>query len=262
MKWPALLALAFALATPAAARDTSDLLRPIRAGEAVTIRPDKAYLLVRIGLRGTTQDPVILREPGAAETQRYEAARAAAFAAKGSKGELAAFRFDYDGPPNLFILPHGKAIVRDKSEAIVLAEVQPGNYVVYGQGFGKILFQCHCLGTVGFAAPPGIVTDLGTYLSDKAHSQSVYPELETNLGPTAKMDFLLFAGGLVPPRAGAALPPGVDPSRVRPATLRAVGPFVDPNVMHINRLAPIPGVLGYDGGRVIDVATGKEALPR
>ena len=262
MRWPALLALLLALPAPAAARDTSELLRPIRAGEAVTIRPDRAYILVRIGLRGTTQDPVILREPSAAESRSYEAARAAAFAAKGSKGDIAAFRFDYDGPPNLFILPHGKAIARDKSEATLLLEVQPGDYVLYGQGFGKVLFQCHCLGTIGFAAQPGVVTDLGAYLSDKAHSQSVYPELETNLGPTAKMDFLLFAGGLVPAQAGAALPPGVDAARVRPARLHAVGPFVDPNVMHINRLAPIPGVLRYDGGRVIDVASGKEALPR
>jgi hypothetical protein len=258
-----LLALA-AAAAPAAARDTSDLFRPIRAGEPVTIRPDKAYLLIRVGRLGTTQDPVILRGPDPAESSAYESAKMAAFAKKGSKGDVAAFVFDYGGPSNLFILSHGKSIVADKAEAMVLTEVRPGNYVLYGQGYGSILYQCHCLGTVGFIAMPGVVTDLGTYLSDNASKPSVYPELagETNIGPTARMDFVLFAGGLVPANVNAALPPGVERSMVRLAALHAIGPFVDPNVMHIDRLAAIPGVLAYDEGRVIDVASGKEAMPR
>jgi hypothetical protein len=258
-----LLALVGA-ASSAIARDTSDFFRPIRAGEPVTIRSDKAYLLIRIGLLGTTQDPVILREPDASESATYEAAKAAAFARKGSKGDIASFAFDYDGPPNLFIVSHGKSIARDKAEAMVLAEVRPGSYVLYGQGYGYVLYQCHCLGTVGFTAVPGVVTDLGTYLSDNASKPSVYPELagETNIGPTARMDFVLFAGGLVPAAANAALPPGVDRAAVKPAAFHAVGPFVDPNVMQIDRLAAIPGVLSYDGGRVIDVASGKEAPPR
>jgi hypothetical protein len=262
----ALLGLLALLAgsAPASARDSTDVFRLIRAGEPVTIRPDKAYILIRVGLRGTTQDPVILREPDPAESAAFEAARAAAFARKGSKGELGAFIFDFDGTPNLFILPHGKSISADRSEATVLAEVRPGNYVIYGQGFGKMLFQCHCLGTVGFTATPGVISDVGTYLSDKAAPPSVYPELasETNIGPTARMDFLLFAGGLVPARPGSAIPPGIERAKVRPVAFRAVGPFVDPNVMHINRLAAIPGVLSYDGGRVIDVQTGQEARPR
>lgn len=259
----ALLALSFT-ASPAPARDVRDVFRPIRSGDPLTLRADKAYLLIRIGLRGTTQDPVILREPDAAESAQYDAAKAAAFAKRGSKGSVDSFVFDYDGSPNLFILSHGKSLVSDKAMATVLVEVQPGNYVLYGQGYGTVLFQCHCLGTVGFAAAPGVVSDLGTYLSDKASPLSVYPELagETNIGPTAHMDFLLFAGGLVPASAGQALPPGLERSSVRPAKFHAVGPFVDPNVMHINRLAAIPGVLRYDGGRVIDEASGQEAMPR
>jgi hypothetical protein len=259
----ALLMLVLVVA-PAFARDTSDLFRPIRAGERVAVRPDKAYLLIRIGRLGTTQDPVILREPDPAESAAYEAARAAAFEKKGRKGDIASFVFDYDGPSNLFIMSHGKSIAADKAQAMVLVEIRPGNYVLYGQGYGNILYQCHCLGTVGFTAAPGVITDLGTYLSDNASKPSVYPELagETNIGPTARMDFVLFAGGLVPAATSAALPPGVERAAVQPAALHAIGPFVDPNVMHIDRLAAIPGVLAYDGGRVIDVASGKEAFPR
>lgn len=258
-----LLAL-FLAAAPAAARDWSEVVRPIRAGEPIDIRPDRAYLLVRIGLRGTTQDPVFLREPDPAELAAYEAAKLAAFNKQRRKGDLDSFVFDYDGAPNLFMLQNKKSLARDKSESVVLAEVRPGSYVLYGQGFGGFIFQCHCLGTVGFDAVPGVITDLGTYLSDNASKPSAYPELaaETNIGPTARMDFVLFAGALVPPSGNDALPAGIDPVTVRKVQLRAIGPFVDPNVMHINRLAAIPGVLRYDGGRVIDSATGAEAKPR
>jgi hypothetical protein len=258
------LVAAVLVATPAGARDWSEVVRPIRAGELVQIRPDRAYILIRIGLKGSTQDPVFLREPDAAEIAAYDAAKAASFAKKGSKGDLNSFIFDYDGTPNLFMLSHGKALVRDKSEAIVLAEVRPGSYVLYGQGFGGFIYQCHCLGTVGFHAAPGVITDLGTYLSDQASKPSVYPELssETNIGPTARMDFVMFVGGLVPARGTEAIPPGVDGALLRPAKLHAIGPFVDSNVMHINRLAAIPGVLRYEGGQVIDVASGQEMRPR
>lgn len=256
--------LAGLVSLPAFAASSSDDFRSFRAGEAIVIRPDRAYLLIRIDRRGTTQDPVILREPTAAELSRYEAAKSAAFAKRGSKGSIDSFVFDYDGPSNLFMLAHGKSVSSDKNQATVLVEVQPGDYVLYGQGFGKVLFQCHCLGTVGFTASPGMVTDLGTYLSDDASKASVYPELasETNIGPTARMDYVLFVGGLVPANASQPLPPGLDHGVVRAAQFHAVGPFVDPNVMHINRLAPIPGVLRYYGGKVIDVASGKEAAPR
>jgi hypothetical protein len=257
------LVVAMLVATPAAARDWSEVVRPIRAGEPIQLRTDKAYLLVRIGLRGTTQDPVFLREPEPAEIAAFDSARGAAFAKKGGKGDLQSFIFDYQGMPNLFVLSHRKALAADKEQATVLAEVMPGRYVLYGQAFGGFIFQCNCLGTVGFDAPAGVVTDLGSYLSDRADKLSVYPELasETNIGPTARMDFLLFVSGLVPARANGAVPGGVDHAMVRPAVLHAVGPYVDPNVMHINRLAPIPGVLRYDGGQVIDVASGQEAKP-
>jgi hypothetical protein len=58
------------------------------------------------------------------------------------------------------------------------------------------------------------------------------------------------------------VPAAILASKVDPAVFHAVGPFVDPNVLLINRLAAIPGVLAYREGRVIDVRSGEEALPR
>jgi hypothetical protein len=140
--------------------------------------------------------------------------------------------------------------------------VTPGDYIFYGEGFGGYLMECMCLGTVGFNAPAGQVTDLGTMLIAYAARPSAIPELagEVDLGPSAMMDYALFAVALRPSHAGGGLPEGMAGATVMPARLRAVGTFVEPNTLLINRLAPIPGVLAYEAGRVIDVATGREAL--
>ena len=48
----------------------------------------------------------------------------------------------------------------------------------------------------------------------------------------------------------------LDPALVTQATFRAIGPFVEPNTLLINRLAAMPGVLSYKEGRVVDMKTG------
>lgn len=261
----ALLAAMIACAGPTASfAAPSDEVRLIRAGEAVQLRDDRAYLLLRIARKGVGQTPVILRVLDETELASYEAAKQAAYAKKPRKIRYDDFAFDYDGAPNLHGLGHNKALVEDEAVATVLAEVRPGKYVLYGHGYSGFLFQCLCLGTVGFTAAPARITDLGTFMTDTAEKKSVHPELaeETGIGPTASMDYNLFAAALRPFRPGDTLPAAIDAAKVDPAVLHAVGPFVDPNVMLINRLAAIPGVLAYRDGRVIDVRSGEEAMPR
>ncbi len=261
----AALAAILACAGPTASiAQPSQEVRLIRAGEAVQLREDRAYLLLRIARKGVGQTPVILRVLDEAELARYEAAKQAAYAKKPRKVSYEDFTFDYDGAPNLHGLGHNKALIEDENVATVLAEVRPGKYILYGHGYSGFLFQCLCLGTVGFTAAPARITDLGTFMTDTAEEKSVHPELadETGIGPTASMDYNLFAAALRPFRPGDTLPSAVDAGKVDPAILHAVGPFVDPNVMLINRLAAIPGVLAYREGRVIDVLSGQEAMPR
>ena len=247
----------------AAAQPTSDF-RQIRADEAIQLRTDRAYLLLRIAKKGVSQAPIFLRVPTDAEIAAFDAAKAAAFDRSKRKVPYDSFVFDYQGAPNLFGVDHKKWLAADAATETVLIEARPGEYVLYGQGFAGFLYQCLCLGTVGFNAPPGIVTDLGTYMTDNASKPSVFPELaaETNLGRTASMDYMLFATALRPASQTDAVPPSLDARAVRRAEFHAVGPFVDPNVMLINRLAAIPGVLEYRDGRVFDVATGQEARAR
>jgi hypothetical protein len=261
---PALLGLLVASLWPnAATAQTSEEVSYIRSGEAVQVRRDRAYLLLRIARKGDGQTPVLLRIPDDDELERYEAEKQAAYAASSRKVSYEAFVFSYSGPPNLHGLQRSKAFAQDENYETVLAEVRPGDYVLYGHGYSGFLYQCLCLGTVGFTAPAGRITDLGTFIMDRADKTSIHPELaeETGIGRTASIDWYLFAAALRPPRPEDALPPGLDAAKVDPAVLRAVGPFVDPNVMLINRLAAIPGVLAYRDGRVIDVRSGQEARP-
>ncbi|MFM5947812.1 MAG: hypothetical protein ACKOPM_01080 [Novosphingobium sp.] len=241
---------------------------PIREKQPFTFRSDRGYVLLRndTDLSKFTLD--ILRVPSEAELTAYDAAKQAEFdklkAKKGDKaGSIDSFVFDYAGRPNFFELNPGKRLAMVGKVAMILAELTPGDYVVYGTGFSNFTYQCLCLGTVRFSVRAGEVTDLGSLLVAKAWEPSPIPELagEVDLGKSAVMDYGLFAVGLRPRQPGDWLPPGIDAAKVIPAELHAVGPFVDTNTVLINRLAAIPGVLGYDQGKVIDLRKGKEVPP-
>jgi hypothetical protein len=233
-------------AVPAAARDVPEY-RQFRAGEPIVIAPDKAYVLVRLDTDLSKFGAHILRIPAQAEMDDYEAAKRAAFDKAGKKaGSYESFVFDYDKAHNYSALAPGKSLAMSGKMALVLAEIPPGDYVLYGMGFGNYLYECFCYGTGGFHAKAG-VTDLGSMLFAKAWQPSPVPELagEVDLGRTAVMDYGLFAAALRPRRADDAAAPGVDAARVVPAALHAVGAFVETNTLLVNRLAAIPGVLTY-----------------
>lgn len=250
------------LALPAAAVDKyQGQFRQLGKDEILQIRPDRAYVLLRIDTSYSKFNADLLRLPSPAELAAYDAARVAAHAKAGARaGPIETFAFDHDGPPNLLELAATRPLAMDGKLAIVVAEVMPGDYVFYGEGYAGFLYECFCLGTVGFPLVAGQVTDLGTMLIAKASAPSPIPELsgEVDLGPSASIDYMLFAVALRPARHGDVVPPGIS---VQPARLHSVGPFVEANTMLINRLAPIPGVLAYDRGKVIDVASSTEAKP-
>jgi hypothetical protein len=178
-------------------------------------------------------------------------------------GSYEDFQFGYDGRSNLFALRSAKALMTENKIATALAEVPPGDYVVYGEGYSGFLYQCFCLGTVRFSAAAGEVVDAGTMVFAKAWEPSPIPELvgEVDLGRSAVMDYGLFAVAIRPAQNGGTTLPMLDSARIKPARYRAVGPFVDTNVIHINRLAAMPGVLAYEQGKVIDVPTGSVIEP-
>lgn len=254
--------LAFAgAASIASAEDLA--VKPIQQIASFTMREDRAYLLLRIDTELFPFAADMLRVPNQAEMDAYAAAKRGAYEKSRKSIPFETFPFDYKGTPNLFALAATKSFAKSGKTAFVLFEVPAGEYVLYGHGGRSAMFQCFCLGTVGFKAIRGQITDLGTMLTAQAWKPSAIPELadSANLGRSAFVGAGVMAVALRPSHPDEDVG-GLDHAKIKPARLYAVGPFVEPNVFTIYRLAPIPGVLRYDGGRVIDVATNGEALPR
>jgi hypothetical protein len=288
-----LIAVGLLLAPAAAAQAPRELVE-IRQGQPVQIRPDRAYFLMRIGRPPGVAEfsPVFLRIPTAAEMAGWEAARRQAFARvepeltrrreqqlarnrlpAAERGapvpvdpvpDIGTFRFDYEAVANLNSFGADRAFVPGRPDSIYLIEAVPGDYVLYGISFGRWqpgVHTCLCLGTIGFSAQPGVITDLGTFLADRVEDVSQIPELRAESGFGQSMNGVMWAFGAAirPATAETARPPLPDGAIIRPAVYRAVGKFLNLQAMGINRLAPIPGVLAYDGSRVIDVHSGQVA---
>ena len=278
------IAIAFLLLLGAQQARAQGELREIRSGEAVTVRPDRAYFLFRVPQPSGVYaaEPMFMRVPTAAEMERYSAARRAAFAhaeprlmreyqdrirrprsadqPQPERPSLENFNFSYTEIQNLDFVDRGRAFQRDRVERIYLVEAVPGDYVFYGLSYGGGgIGVCLCLGTVGFRADPGVITDLGYVISDIVYGVSSLPELrsESGFGPSSG-DPRLLGATIRPARHDSTMPLGLRSLAVRPARFRAVGKFVEPRAHLINRLATVPGILDYREGRVIDVQSGME----
>lgn len=292
----AALALALAMVPGWAQADPVGEIVELDPKAPLVIAPDKAYLLVRISRpKGAAKiEPIFLRVPQEQELKDYYAARQAGFikaepdlrkaraellakkAAAEAKGKsfdqqippeptVENFNFVWDQRANVDNIEFKGAYMVAGTETVFLAEAPPGNYVLYGGSLGGIfragLHVCFCLGTVGFEAKAGEVTDLGTFLGDAAKFPSSIPELapETGFGPSSDSLFSLLTGTVRPVRSGDVVPPQLAGKPVTAAAYRAVGRYFHPGALGINRLVPVPGVLAYDREKVIDVKTGNIA---
>ena len=105
---------------------------------------------------------------------------------------------------------------------------------------------------------------VGVNASTKASKPSAEPELAdvTNLGSIAQMDYAVMAGAVRPYRPGDMVPAALAAIERSPADYRAVGAFVLKEALLVNFLAPLPGVLEYRRGEVVDVKSGQLVPPR
>ena len=287
-----LFALALLLTPVVVKASAPDELVEIRQGEPVTIRSDRAYLLLRIIRPEDVPaiEPVLMRVPSTAEMDRYHAAKRAAFLAAEPEmirqrerqirrrqeasaavralmdevppvPSLETFNFPYFEVLNVQTVNGRQPFVRGRPESTYVVEATPGDYVLYGASFSGgdgALGACMCLGTVGFSARAGTVTDLGYFFGDRVHTESVIPELrpESGFGPSSYGSFVLLGATVRPVRPDSSVPEALRGISIVPAQYRAIGKFFDPRAVYINRMVPVPGVLDYDGARVIDVQSG------
>jgi hypothetical protein len=259
--------------------------------QPVVIRPDRAYFLFRADSKWFA--PVFLRVPTSNEITAFYAGKRAAFdkarpeLEKAHETELAKYRlavangratsgaeppppsienFSYfhEAAGNLQSINLGKALEKGPNSRTYLIEAVPGDYVLYGVGGTGVMPTCLCLGTVSFSAKAGEISDLGQIYTAVAWqpSDNLLLKNETGLGASVNGHWVLPAIAIVPAKDGS-MPPAMLAGKItRPVQYGAVGKFVGPPVFSINRLAPIPGILGYDRGNVIDLRTGKVAIDR
>jgi hypothetical protein len=260
-----LLSFSLLLASIASAASTkpADEFVEIKAGAAITVRPDRAYLLFRTNSKNTRiyvgMSPVFLRIPTAEEMERYDAAKRAAFvkaqpdlkrrrealiaqkAAAESTGRTFAkaippipsvetFDFVYDEIRNIHSVNLARALEKPDDGTVMLIEAVPGNYVLYGWGIQHLLHTCLCLGTVTFPAEAGKITDLGTLLVAPASEPSSIPELKavTGLGPSMNGHAVLFASAIRPADGSSAIPSVLAGKPIAPADYRATGEIRQP----------------------------------
>lgn len=266
----ALLGLSIAVATPvtALAKDNAGVTPLLTAPAA--LRADVAYLLLRTSHAKSGMSAiqhVMLRIPTTQELDEYRAARKLAYdkalpeltkkAKDGKAPGIDTFEFDYAGKANSFVVDSGK-FLEDGEMRTILLEVPPGTYILYGvMAGGNMLVTCNCLGTVRFDARAGVITDIGSLYADKVHKPSPVPHLEDNLGASMFQYGLVLGEALVPPDSTTPVPAALRSLGLVPAQFEVVGEYYEPGAGGINRLAPIPGILGYEHGRAVDLRTGK-----
>lgn len=260
-----LLALALA-ATPAAARD-DPAFQQVAAGQPVALRPDRAYVILRVRKSGHAGwlSPTFLRVPAAAEVEAFGTLRRAAFAKAGERaGPYEEFAFQNKNFSNIYAVNLGASFAETETERTVLLDLAPGSYVLVGTGNKRAMWSCFCLGTVQMIVRGGELTDAGTFLGDMASKPSPEPELAsvTNLGSMAQLDYASMPGAIRPARAGDSVPPALTDISRTPSDYRAAGAFVLREALLVNFLAPLPGVLDYHRGEVFDVKRGALVPPR
>lgn len=232
----------------------------------MSLDPDKAYLLFRSS-RVRAIEHTFMRVPSRARIAVWKAARQVAYDAalpglqKKAKGghvpSIEEFAFEYGEADNIFSTDTDRFLLDGAYLRTFLLEVPPGEYVIYGVSVGgRVLITCNCLGTVAFTAYPGTITNVGTLYAGTVHNQSPLAPLESNVGPSMSRYGWIMGQALVPPAKGEVVPEALRIFPLEPADMRAVAPFHDRFAASINRLAPIPGVLAYERGKVMDVKSG------
>jgi hypothetical protein len=140
-----------------------------------------------------------------------------------------------------------------------LTSVKPGTYIWYGPiqlipDVGYAGF-CYCMGTVQFEVKPGIVTNLGNFLS----LSPPVSEAESELLPEVRFTHM-FGSSVVRTSSTAepdyAIPATLAEWPAEKGELHAAGKVNNFFGIVISRLPPVPGILSYRRDVVIDERSG------
>jgi hypothetical protein len=161
--------------------------------------------------------------------------------------EITPETFEY--PPielgNMIQVTRGPQFTREEPKYSYLIAVDPGTYVLYGQIVATengMVGTCLCMGSVKFEARAGRIVDLGAIRFGAPGGGS--------RGASARRFATLE---VAPPEPSMPLPARLAGLPVAPAELRAAGKLPNFYGVEIDRHPALPGVLGYERDRVIDL---------
>lgn len=262
--------------------------RPVQDRPAVAIDPAVSYVMVR----SPGQTPLmLLREPDAADRAAWQARRDEAFADEvrrypgalrryqirrqawaetGRRGRLpdppveptdANFQFPPIEPEMMLLIGPLNRFAKE-GESTYLSEIRPGTYHIYGPltalpGLPAIGY-CLCMGTVKFEVLPNGITDMGRIVNDVGHhirqfDDQAQPQMDPD---TAVTPFVLEPASTDSPRD-----PRLAAATVRPAEYSASRQFPNYFGLIVDRINPVPGVIAYRRGEIIDVRAAESGPP-
>jgi len=210
-------------------------------GEPVAMQDGYAYLLIR---ENVAVNFVFVRALGADEW-------------KAIADEFKQDR-DYRPPSNVVEIMGRDSYAKAGDERTYVLAVKPGTYILGEQSFGYN-GACLCMGSVKFEAKAGVVTDLGTLLFANNDRPTTIPELANIVQQKVLSDDLPWIAMALRPATETTPDPLKGLPRVL-ADYHAVNKFPNYFGAFADRLAPVPGILGYDAeGNVLDLRTGGPA---
>ncbi|MEL1249452.1 hypothetical protein [Aurantiacibacter gilvus] len=152
----------------------------------------------------------------------------------------------------------------DTDRRAYLTVVRPGTYVWYGpvmydtnQGF---VGACNCMGTVMFDVVPGVVTDLGDFLTAAPRYADRGGAQMEEFGNFSVVGLLGSRTVSLPTQSrepSFGLPESLAAWAGEPVEFRAAGKMNNFYGTLVDRLPPIDGVLEYRRDQVIDARTGE-----
>lgn len=272
-----------------------DAARPVGDRATVTLNPEKAYLLVEsegpvtmMLIREPTQAEqeqwVADRAEELARAQRryvsqmrrYEADLRLYRSARANRNSSvreperpveptdATFQFTpielrltYSfGPQNRFAKASG-SVMLVTGRSVYLTELPPGTYHVYGPVMmapnGGAAGTCLCMGTVSFEMAAGQITNLGQVINPLAARAAGFGSNPVPAQTDPDTSVTVF--GIEPARAGATVDPRLSEFTIVPAQLRPGRRFANWFGLTVDRISPVPGVIGYRRDQVIDLTS-------
>jgi len=136
-------------------------------------------------------------------------------------------------------------------------QVKPGTYIYYGpitfDANAGFIGECYCMGSVKFEVKPGIITDLGNFMMVAVfRTPPNHPRPDVTVTPEGT--FLTMGKQKIEVgKLEWGLPASLKSFPSVQADFRAAGKMDNHFGITIGRLPAIPGILGYQRDKVIDL---------